>query len=482
MISKKEKETGKAGLFAKLDPAMQQALVSARKDFEDAGSIRRFFGRYEKKLHELEERAKARGLRGRQWKSLYQETRKLVAEAANLHRKVREREHAALSAFGRTVRRIREESETGAGPVPPETVELLARAVKLRTVEQEWLDGALQHAHMIANLPANATPVELITLLEQRRQYMERAGSVCREADALLRQALGAVPASVPARAAAVPAAAGEGPSPVPGDPAPVDPGELRDEEWERWLSRAAREEEEEQGEEPARDDARKEEVVKKIEVAAKEKGGDGAGRPGGAAPEPDSWEEECRRTLAEPFEDLDRKVEDLAGFVQAALDRASELTAARIQRLEDDHDRMLSREVRNRQQVERRAEELKAALEKAEKELAEARSAHEALKADLEKRIAELTRGSEELRKDLEAEKKTAAALREDLAKERKRIEEERKKLEADRKVLEEETAVARKERDESLLLIASLSRRLGTPGFEKVPVPDPEEIRKKK
>ena len=113
------------------------------------------------------------------------------------------------------------------------------------------------------------------------------------------------------------------------------------------------------------------------------------------------------------------------------------------------------------------------------EKQVAKARAATESERAAAEKRardreselrseietLSTKHRDLEESLEDLEASMKV---LEEKIRAKEEKIREEKERLDADRRKLEQEVKDAYRERDEALVLISSLTRRLNTPGLE--------------
>jgi hypothetical protein len=379
-------------------------------------------------------------------------------------------------------------------------------------VELEWLGGVLQHSRVILSLPPSSPADRVLILLEQRQHYMSRVGSLWEESIKLEQQALGPVaePEAIPAGEAeeVAPAERLRGVEPVaPGaDRAGGEPA--KDEEWDDWLERVqsrAQKGASETDREKAMGKTAKEGVAEgKVEKAPVE-----TPAPVKPAVEPAAAEKkeppaavkaEKGNTLTAPFEALKRELlETVESRLTKTRTEVDGLVDGELKRVQADHDRALSTEVRARQDAEQHGRKLsedltktKGLLTKSEETivanekkhrsvLEDERKKSEKMRTELNGKIDGLKREGEDLRKRISALEKADREMRDKVKANDAELASEKKRLEADRTKANKEVEEANQERDDALVLITSLSRRLKTAGLEEAISKSPAGDKKK-
>jgi hypothetical protein len=501
MIRPKEKSKAEPGLLDRLSPDVKRAIDKCRETFREAAELRETFPNLEAPIKEWEKEVRERTPKGRRWKTLSAELIKSLTAASNLHEQVSRREKAALSLYRKAIARIRHLADSSEITVPARAVELLDEVARLRSVELEWLGGALQHSRVILSLPQGSPPDRVLILLEQRQHYMGRVGSLGEESERLEEQALGIEPEPKP-----VPENEGEAEPAIErmrGVEPTASPGreggeETKEKEWDDWLDRVqgrTKKVGSETDREKAMDKTSKEQLAEKKtpSTAAKPASAEKPAAPPPAkeppAPAPVAKAgDDKAHGLTTPFDALGKSlaetIESRLSQARADIDR---LVKAELDRIQTEHDRALSQEVRARQEAEQKGRKLsddltqtKGLLSKAEDTIAANEKKHQAdiedekkrsanVKADLDGKIGNLKKEAEDFRKritDLEKAdrdmKATVKANEEMLAAKTKKLAEERAEM-------VKKVEVADQERDDALVLITSLSRRLKTSGLEE-------------
>lgn len=381
------------GLVSGVAKSLRKDLRRCRAVLRETLAWRERFEDLEAPVREIEEEFETRPPRGRRLRAVVAEAVAAVGGASEVHAGVRDREQETLDRLQGLIQHFRSD-QTSDGPDRTPLVTALQRWYRFRCVEIEWLDGELQHSHMLVNLPEEtATATDLYTLLRRRREYMDRVNTLLDKA-----------------REAEV-AVFGE------------------EEPAERNAGRA------QNGEDDAVVKTKNDEP-KKEEAAPAAGNGSRKEKP----PEPENGKAKDAPVVPSvngPFSALSDRIDDLA--------RAAEGVRAEVEGILA---KAAAEAAREREELESRLTEK---LREAEKDLEELMREHEAA----EEQVKALRAARDEARKASEAREKE--------------IEAERAKIEEERGRLTEEARVANQERDEALVLIASLTRRLGTPGLPK-------------
>ncbi len=395
-------------LFERMSPEVREALVASRAMFEEAGLLWKFFSRYEEPILDWEKRVAGGTPKGRRWRSLLNACTRAIEEASTFHADLRKKELAALERFQAALEMMREGAEEADPALPEGMLDVLEKWARLRSVELEWLDGALQHSQMILNLTPQAKPAQVLTLVELRRRYIGQAELVRRESERLAREA------------AEGNGAGGKG-------PATAGAGEP----WRGWLKSVS------------------EEAAAPREAEPEPKPGTPA-EAEGAGPR-DAAEKDGRDAMwgqaTETKDRRKRKGTTLLGRFDSLLAQVEQLR------------RMAEVELKD---LDRRAQALAGERDEIAARLA-------AVEKETREKLGEADREVERLRGEMAALEKERDEIRADLARREEEIAGEREELEARRREMEEEVRSARKERDEALALITSLTKRLGTPGVEE-------------
>lgn len=372
------------GLLPGVARTLRKELRRCRAVFRETLGWRERFEDLEAPVREIEAEFEGRSPRGKRLRAVVAESVAAVAGASEVHTRVRDREQEAVERLKGLIRQVRSGQKSD-GPDLTDLVETLQRWYRFRCVEIEWLDGELQHSHMLVNLPAEtATATELYTLLRRRREYLDRVNTLigkARKAEAAL--------------------FGGEGSETA------IAAGAPRNEEDEEVVKT--------KDDGPKRDDdAPPAGNGKQAEKAPKPK--DRKAKEAALAP-----------TVDRPFFHLSERIDDLARAAEGARVEVKKILAKAAA------------------QAERDREELEASL------AGKLRRAE----SDLEERTQRLEAAEQEV----EALRAARDEARETSEKREKEIADERARLKA-------ETLAANQERDEALVLISSLTRRLGTPG----------------
>jgi chromosome segregation ATPase len=447
-----EPTTRSKGSPTRLSPDVRDRLARCRDVFRETAELRVNFPRFEDPIRRIEENFRAHPPKKGRFRKVLEETVRLVRATEKTHAEVHEKEKAALDRL----REVRQEVlavQRAGGPDLTDLSEALSEWVRLRGVEVEWLDGVLQHSHMIVNLsPQDGTPVQLYTLLQQRRTYMEQVNSMLGDAELAER------------RLAVEAADSGKGTS-------GREPGRdklIRDRKWDEWLG--------------------------KVQEGDREKPREGNGKE--AALETKPAEDEKAADISAPFQRLTRLVDALKESISAAetdtrkivaddiagieaahgktlaeRDAAAKKLDATVQRLTDERDESRAA----RKEAQRQLEETRTKLGRVETTLASEKKAHADAKAKAEAdakkaadRIAELEGEAKAAADQIETLKKVRDETKKAHADLEAKVKAEREELAKQKKKAEEEVESANQERDEALVLISSLTKRLGTPGVE--------------
>lgn len=162
-------------------PRAEGALTGSRLGFERAASLRESLARYEADLDRWREQLASRAPHGRRWRSCLASGRETVADAGELYLRIRNEEHAALEALRTALAGM-----SGAGA---EVVRLLEASLRLRESELRQLDETIQVTHHLLNLPSEASPDQVLFLLEDRARHLASGEARGRECDDLERRA-----------------------------------------------------------------------------------------------------------------------------------------------------------------------------------------------------------------------------------------------------------------------------------------------------
>jgi len=449
-------------LIELLGPEVFSVYELSRREQDDAASLRKEIAKLDTPVRDLEERVGSGAVKGRRWKSLLADLAQALRRSTELAARVHRREAEALAQFREAVEHIRHAVESAAVELPPRTVEGLEKVLRLRSSEVEWLDGVIQHSRRAIALPAESSPEEVAAALEQRRACMDRVGSLRTEAETLERVVLG-----LPA----LNSATGNGMK-------PDGNLEFNREDWNTWLDQFT----------------------------------------SGECETKDSEPSPVSATLARRFELLEREIRDIRQLAESERSEFAREANERIRRLEETNAEAVVETSEERRRAEEQSrqlhtdlDELRTRLDEAEAgrdetlsrlsakedELSEAQAREGTLAVEKQRLEASTAQTEGELRvtiveleaavataesehgdrmreiegkkKDLEARLKVAETTekeaREKLAAETKGIEEERAKIEEERASSATAAMAARRERDEALALISSLTKRLGTP-----------------
>ena len=308
----------------------------------------------------------------------------------------------------------------------------------------EWLDGAIRHSRRIVDLGPETTPDEVAPGLEQRRNYVDSIGSARAEATALERAALG-----LPRRTSGTDGHGGRA--------------------WEAWLI----------GAESACGNGRPQTTVSKALIRRFELLQDElAGLRRLAVRERD----ELARSSAERIRDIEtghaealaseaRSRREAEGRIEEHV-RERDALAARVEEYEKIREELLARRKELELEIEQRNKELehsKLEFESRERELQSAskKIANKAAdtEAELLIRVKELEQERDRLVESVADAEQAAAKAKGTLRAKEEELERDRGEIAKERAELAERAEGAVRERDEALILINSLMKRLGVP-----------------
>lgn len=190
-------------------PRAGGALEESRLGFERAASLRESLARFEDDLTGWREKLASRAPHGRRWRTCLASGRETVADAGGLYLRIRNEEHEALEALRQALAEMH-----GAGA---DVVRLLEESVRIRGAELRQIDETIQVTHRLLNLPPEATPDEVLFLLEDRARHLASCEARGRECDELERRARELLAATAPADAAGAAGAAAEAAPPIEG-------------------------------------------------------------------------------------------------------------------------------------------------------------------------------------------------------------------------------------------------------------------------
>jgi len=156
------------------NPGIRQALDARRRILEDAQWFRDSCEKQEDPIRRWEIKVREKHPRGRRWKSLLTDGKKLLSAAGNLYLTVLGSEQEALRHLRSATEQLRDllgRPDLGLDPRMPEMLDQCAR---LREQEIRWIEEIVSLTHRIETLNGEATPDQVRSLLELRRRYLDQ--------------------------------------------------------------------------------------------------------------------------------------------------------------------------------------------------------------------------------------------------------------------------------------------------------------------
>jgi len=187
MVSTTETWDDAAEVIEHLSPEARQALVRSQDIMDHAALLRASCWMHEDAVRECESRMRSRRMDDPTVRRLLRQCAETVAEAGDLHRKVRDREGDAMPHLAAVIARLR---GPAAGDAPRHTLVHLERCADLRDRALAKLHDSLQHADRLVRTADRIAPEEALELLEKRRRLLAEADEFRLEAENRERLAL----------------------------------------------------------------------------------------------------------------------------------------------------------------------------------------------------------------------------------------------------------------------------------------------------
>ncbi|MHC4473380.1 MAG: hypothetical protein ACYTDY_11570 [Planctomycetota bacterium] len=164
-------------------PSLRRIFDRGRKSREEASFLRAASDRFETPIIEWRRTVLETEPKGKRWKVLLNELRKLISGAGSHYVELFNWEQVALQALKEAVLAFREESDNGDALLSPESLELLDECAGLRSRATEWMAEALQLSEKVLAFSDSTKPEQVASLLELRHRYLSQVGSLLRESE-----------------------------------------------------------------------------------------------------------------------------------------------------------------------------------------------------------------------------------------------------------------------------------------------------------
>jgi len=155
-------------------PGIRQALDARRRILEDVQWFRDSCDQQEDPIRRWEIKVREKHPRGRRWKSLMTDGKKLLSAAGNLYLTVLGSEQEALRHLKSATDQLRDLIGKPDIGLDPRTPEMLDQCARLREQEIRWIEEIVSLTHRIETLNGEATPDQVRSLLELRRRYLDQ--------------------------------------------------------------------------------------------------------------------------------------------------------------------------------------------------------------------------------------------------------------------------------------------------------------------